>query len=695
MKNYGSIFWKRSPFVKFVLALITGIFLQWYLQVNITAWIISLASSVILLVSFSFIPLFTRFRYAFISGLIIMSAFISLGAILTWEKDIRNNHIWFGKNEAVSKPVVVTLLEPVSEKPNSYKAIAEVNYVLEEKKWRKSTGKIIIYFQKDPATRLNYGTRLLFKETIKEIRNSGNPGAFDYKRYCLFQRITHQVYLRKDQFELLALNKGTAFREFIFGSRDKILSIIRNNIIGEKETGLAEALLIGYKDDLDKTLVQSYSNTGVIHVIAISGLHLGLIYFLLALLTKPLLRNNRIKWLRPVIIITCLWLFSILAGAQPSILRAAVMFTCIVLGEHLSRKGSIYNTMAISAFVLLCINPYWLWDAGFQLSYAAVLSIILFMQPVYHSFFIKNKFLDLAWKMNAVTLAAQVLTIPFCIFHFHQFPNLFLLTNFIAVPLSSLVLLGEILLCSIAFLEDISLFLGKILGWLIGLMNTSVEEIEKLPFSVSSGLQISFVQALLLFGFITGTCYWIYEKSPPALKYALLALTGFICLRSISLMESRQQELLIVYNIPKKSAIDLVSGNKHLFIGDSDLKKKNPLSTYHLQPTRTLFRVSPTDTIQGFHQERNSFSIFGKRILALKNETAFQVGLSIPVDYLLVSGKPRISLQKLRESFIINQVILDSSVPAWTAQAWKKNCDSLQIPCHDVATMGAFVMTAL
>ena len=156
--------------------------------------------------------------------------------------------------------------------------------------------------------------------------------------------------------------------------------------------GLAEALLIGYKDDLDKTLVQSYSNTGVVHVIAISGLHLGLIYWLLLMLFKPL-QKRKLKWLRPVFILTGLWLFSLLAGAQPSVLRSAVMFTCIVLGDSFARKSSIYNTLALSALLLLCINPYWLWDVGFQLSYAAVLSIVIFMQPIYNWFYIKNKVL--------------------------------------------------------------------------------------------------------------------------------------------------------------------------------------------------------------------------------------------------------------------------------------------------------------
>jgi competence protein ComEC len=130
------------------------------------------------------------------------------------------------------------------------------------------------------------------------------------------------------------------------------LQVLRSYLDEPKELGLAEALLIGYKDDLDKTLIQSYSNTGVVHIIAISGLHLGLIYWLLVQLLNPFQKRRYMKWLRPVIIISGLWLFSLLAGAQPSILRSAVMFTCIVIGAGIGRKSSIYNSLA---FFCLCI----------------------------------------------------------------------------------------------------------------------------------------------------------------------------------------------------------------------------------------------------------------------------------------------------------------------------------------------------
>ncbi|HET6768812.1 MAG TPA: ComEC/Rec2 family competence protein, partial [Chitinophagaceae bacterium] len=472
----------------------------------------------------------------------------------------------------------------------------------------------------------------------------------------------------------------------------KVLSILRTNIKGEKELGLAEALLIGYKDDLDKTLVQSYSNTGVVHVIAISGLHLGLIYWLLTWFFKPLQRR-KLKWLRPILILAGLWLFSFLAGAQPSVLRSAVMFTCIVLGDAFERKSSIYNSLALSALLLLCVNPFRLWDVGFQLSYAAVLSIIIFMQPIYHWFYIKNKALDLIWKMNAVTLAAQILTIPIGIYHFHQFPANFLFTNLLAVPLSGFILLDEIFLCIVSFIPPVAAFLGKIITWLIWIMNSYIERIEKLPFSLWDGLQISVLQTILLLGGAAGLGFWLMDKSKTGFKYALVALLCFVVLRTVSFIQADNRQQLIVYNVAQKQAIDFIDGRKYLFVGDSDLPADDFIQNFHLKPSRLLHRVAPARGFNNYQQQENLLAYKNKKILLI-NETKYFTPLEnqFPVDLLLISGNPKLYFNKLRETFLVKQVVFVGSSPAWKINYWKKDCDSLGIPYHDISEKGAFVM---
>lgn len=687
-------FWKKAPFIRLLISLMIGIIIQWYWQFAPMVWYFIFTGGLLIIVSFFYLSLFKRYQFGFLNGIAILLPFTAIGALLAEHHDVRHSKTWIGDYLTENSTLVVTLEEDLVEKNKSFKANASVRYLVENEKSIPIKSKIILYLKKDsllPA--LEYGSQIVFKKPLQEIKNSGNPGGFDYKRYSLFHGITHQVYLKPEEFIVLQETNKKWLPGFLIATRKKVLSILRTNIKGDKESGLAEALLIGYKDDLDKTLVQSYTNTGVVHIIAISGLHLGLIYWLLIQLLKPMQRRKYVSWLRPLIIVCGLWLFSLLAGAQPSILRSAVMFTCIVAGENLTKRTSIYNNLALSAFLLLCYNPYWLWDVGFQLSYSAVLSIVIFMRPVNNLFYIKNKLLDFFWKLNAVTIAAQILTLPVSIYHFHQFPTHFLLTNFVAVPLSSLILLGEIFLCVISFIPAVALFVGRILSWLIWIMNSYIEKIEALPFSLWDGLQIDMVQVILLFIFISGVSYWMLEKTKTGLKIGLSALLSFLILRSFSFWEKSKQQKIIVYNVPQHQAIDFISGRRFFFAGDPGLQENDFARNFHLKPSRILQRIGSPDSLNCLVNNKNYISFSNKKILLVDSTVSFIPSSSrFPIDLLIISKNPKLYISQLSKTLTINQIVFDGSVPTWKLKYWKKDCDSLHIPYHDVSEKGAFVM---
>jgi competence protein ComEC len=523
VKREVSIFWKKTPFLKIFLATSLGILLEWYLQPAFILWICLFCFGLISLILFSFSSLFTKFKFNVVSGIAVTCIFSALGAWLITKHDIRKDNQWFALNQPAF--LILSVDEPLSEKPKTFKTIANVEYAIIGSEFIPCNGKIILYFKKDSLINLSYGSLIILYKKPEEIKNF--VAGFNYKRYCVFKGITHQVFLKGSDFEILPGNKSNILKKQIIDWRERILFILKKTIPGKKELGLAEALLIGYKDDLDKTLVASYTNTGVVHIIAISGLHLGLIYLLLSGLTKKL-TATKIKWARPVIIITCLWIFSLMAGAQPSILRSAIMFTAIVIAESLKRKTSVYNSLAVSAFFILCIDPFALWDVGFQLSYSAVLGIVIFMRPVYNSIYTSNKLLDNIWKLNAVTIAAQILTVPLCIYHFNQFPNLFLITNFIAVPLSTIILFAEILLVVSSVITPVACLLGKIVSLLIEFMNGYIEDISRLPFAISRNLYLGIPAVITLYLVIIFLSYWLLEKKAAALKFALAAICVFL-----------------------------------------------------------------------------------------------------------------------------------------------------------------------
>jgi competence protein ComEC len=200
---------------------------------------------------------------------------------------------------------------------------------------------------------------------------------------------------------------------------------------------------------------------------------------------------------RGAVIITGLWAFTFLSGASPSVLRSAVMFTAIMIGETIKRRSSVVNNLAASAFLLLCIDPFWLWDLGFILSYAALLALVIFMKPISGLIQSSNRFMDAVWKMIAGTVAAQILTLPVLIYYFKQFPNLFIITNLVAIPLSSIILMGEILMILLSFVQQAAGVMGVCLSFLIKIMNTVVELMDSFTFSSTRGIEINFVQLIL------------------------------------------------------------------------------------------------------------------------------------------------------------------------------------------------------
>jgi len=411
--------WKEAPFLRLVIPLMLGIALQGYLHLSpvIDGCVFGIPCLLLLLTGS--LKSFLKFKRFWVRGLILQCILVGLGLLLTSYADYADQSSCVSKLYSAGDRIVASLEEPLAEKPRSYKAEMAVHFIFKDNQWQPSKGSIVMYLQKnklaDLSLPLHYGDWIIFNKALSPITNTGNPGAFDRQRYCKLQHIYFQVYLGENEFVRLPAQGKNQVKEFFFVAREKIVSILRRFLRGEEETGLAEALLIGYKNDLDKNLVQAYSNTGTIHIIAISGLHLALIYGLLKICLGLVGRRSN-TWIRPAVIIFCLWGFSILSGASASVLRSAMMFSCIAIADAMSKKSSVYNTLSASAFFLLCYNPLWLWDLGFQLSYAAVLSIVIFMKPIYQLLYIQSKIPDLLWKSVALTLSAQILTLPICVY---------------------------------------------------------------------------------------------------------------------------------------------------------------------------------------------------------------------------------------------------------------------------------------
>jgi competence protein ComEC len=406
--------------------------------------------------------------------------------------------------------------------------------------------------------------------------------------------------------------------------------------------------------------MKAYSNTGVIHVIAISGLHLGLIYGLLLSIFSWMPDSTIKKWTAPPIMLFVLWGFALVTGAGPSIVRAAVMFSFIIIATMVKQNSSILNALAASAFFLLLLHPFYLWDIGFQLSYAAVLSIVLYQKIIFDSLYFNYKWIQACWQLNALTLSAQILTLPLVVYHFHQFPNYFLFSNFIVVPLSSIILYGCLLLLPFGSVAFIGKALSVATSLLITSMNWIIQKMNALPYATTSHLEINTVQVVLFFILIFCFTLFIQTKKNRWCFFSLIALLFACCIHSYHHTKAAGQTTLTVWFVPKTTKITTRYG----------LGAEQPLKA-----------------------SSHAFCIGHTRFLQIGQTVQLNNSLrELPkVDILLISNQSKSPIALLAKQFKGSLYVFDSSIPLWKMESWKKEAEGLHLRHHFVSQQGAFV----
>jgi competence protein ComEC len=694
-RSYQIFIWKKAPFLRLLVPLIVGILLEYYFNIKIRTIIYSGIISLILLFAFAFLTESKRFALRWIHGIMISLFLVLFGSFISWQKDIRNHKNWYGNFYRDSSFIVVRIVEPPVEKAKSFKTVAAVESCMNNGLQRDVTGNVIIYFAKDSFSKqLHYGDKIIVSKQLKDIKNSGNPAGFDYARYMAFQQIFQQVYLNKKEWLLLPIRDVNPYKQALFRTRDFVVKTISRYIPGENESGLAKALLIGYRIDLDKDLMQAYSNAGVVHIIAISGLHLALIYGLLLWITlrTPLLKKAKVP--RIAVILFCLWFFVFLTGASPSVMRAAVMFSFISIGSIFQKRSSVYNSLSASAFLLLCFDPYLLWDVGFQLSYLAVLGIVALQRSIYNWLYVKNKILDYIWKMGSVSIAAQIFTIPICFYYFHQLPILFLIANIIVIPLSTVALCGCIVLILATPFGTLPVYIGKLVSVFLFAMNYSVRSVNLLPFLLWNNVSISVWETILLYIIFIFFLTWLFMKNTLALKFGLAFTLVFSTSIFLDKWSSFGQKKIIVYNVPMHSAIDFIDGGQYQLVADSGILHDPLLQKYNLYPARiSLSANNSRRLIDPIFHNNNFYQFYNKKLLMIDTAKLYLPSpKKIFLDYMVISKNPKIKIRDLAQAFDCSHYIFDASNSLWKIEQWKKECEELHLQFHSVSEQGAFVI---
>lgn len=630
-------------------------------------------------------------------GCILFALMYCLGYWFAFKK--RQYGIDHFSNELKNSTYIYVRIEgTVIEKEKSVKTISQIISV---KGGNSSTvkEKVLIYFQKNEAAlKLNYGDELILKNTLKEISCVKNPGEFDYKKFLANKNIHLQAFVKSNQWINTGRNTGNIFIAQSILARNRLLSILEQIQLNGDAFAVASALLVGYTDKLDANILSAYSQTGAMHILSVSGLHVGIVFMVL---TSFLFFLDKFKYglvLKAIILIFFLWAYAFISGLSPSVIRSATMFSFIVYGKLFKRNSTVYNTLAASALLMLLYDPFYVLDVGFQLSYIAVIGIVA-IQPFF-SDLIKtdNWMLHQLSSLVTVSIAAQLATFPISIYYFHQFPNFFLLTNLIAIPLSSAIIYLGILLMFFSSSPFIVKYLGHLFAWLVDVLNNSIQYISQLPYSITDGIFINKLQLIVMYVSIIFCINFLYKKHILSLS---LFLSNVICLLVIQLFHEiklEHQKKFIVYDFPKASAIDLIDGKQHVLYVDSingsgtktleqywkSLKLDNPVAANGCINTATVY------------MKDEFIQFYNKRIVILKDpgktEQLFKKADSLKVDYALLSHNVKLPLEQIIAVYHPDWIVFDGSNKTSQVKKWEGWCIRNKQKYYSVMTKGALVV---
>jgi len=596
--NMNSIreFFGQVPFFRLTIGMVAGILSASLFQIEIFP-IYYLA---ILVFFYQFLIQFVKHDLLFSVFLLVLLSLIGLYNYNTSKPELRPDDI-------TDKFYLVQVEDPPVEKEKTYQVIVKINSCHNHGKFEKE--RVLLYLEKDERSKnLLPGDYLFLHGRFSTQRLSGNPFEFDYPDFLQKKRISRTGYCTGEEWQ-----KSTTFRFTLKRRaeicRRKIIAIYRAGNLEGQQLAILCALTLGQRDLLSRQTQLAFAESGLMHVLAVSGLHIGILYCVVNWLFSLLFPGEKGKMIKAILLIMILWSFAFISGLAPSVIRSCLMFSLIITGQSLKRKSQIYNSIFASAFLILLIDPLSLFHIGFQLSYLAVISIVFFQPRIYQLIQISNPVINKIWGLLAVAIAAQIGTLPISLYYFHQFPNYFWLSNIIAIPLVSIILHLAIILILISPFSSLIPYLGMVVSKTITFLLKISIWVENLPGAVCRDNYPDKEQVLLMYLFILFmTGYIIVPKNKIRLHLALLALLGISGIQLNKIIHVETQRQLIIYNDPKHLIINLISGKENYLLTDSSVKDPCSIRRYIEPVWKNQKTNSPTWMI--FNAEKISIPDF-------------------------------------------------------------------------------------
>lgn len=696
--------WRRVPLLRLLICFVAGILLQIFYPLRLEFLVFLFCFFFLSALLFVLVRRFYRnYKLRWVYGLLVKFIFFFVGNIITWINSDTNLKNHFSKYNDVSGYIIM-LDDQLHEKEKSFKTKAVVKSIKTNTgEWKNVNGNLLIYFSKSGRSKsLKYGDLLYFKSIPVSIASPANPGEFDYRQFLSFHNIFQQAYVPDEKWCHLKQGEGYWIISAAYNFREKMLRIFKQHIKHKQEFAVASALVLGYEDAIDGELINAYASAGALHVLSVSGMHVGIIFLALNWMLRWMNKKNLTRHLKHIILIAFIWAYAMLTGFSPSVLRSAAMLTFIVIGTWSKRNSDMGNSIVVSAFFLLAINPYMITEVGFQLSYLAILGIFYVHPHIFRLVEAPNWFLHKAWEITSVSISAQLMTFPLGLLYFHQFPNLFFISNLVVIPVATVVIYGCIGLLVFSAIPFITGFLSIINFWLLYFLNQSVIFVEKIPYSIISGISITILETWLIYFIIMMVFLFFLQKRTIYLQFLLVFSLIFSCLQLAEEVKLNHQKKFIVYNVKGKGVYDFISGREHFFLADAELKNNRSRMMFHiihnwwdldLQPFKSVDLNKPPDKF--LWTSKHCIRFNDKKIKVVDRKITLgelnDSVIKLSVDYLILSNQQWQNIQTLVRVYSFKKIIIDSTYPEWKAARMAEQCHKMNIPCYSVPNSGAYV----
>ncbi|WP_378181464.1 ComEC/Rec2 family competence protein [Aquimarina sp. SS2-1] len=568
-------------------------------------------------------------------------------------------------------------------KPTTYyeKYIVEIQSIEN----KKIVGNLLLQLPKSSITvPLITGESFICLSQIKPIPGPLNPHQFDYASYLAQQYVFHKI---TTNFNKLISTNYSVFSIYRFAAlvRTNINLKLNNYSFNKKQLSIINALLLGQRQDIDNETLTDYKNAGAIHILAVSGLHVGILLMLLQIILKPLDRFSKNgKIIKTFLVIILLWCFAVIAGLSPSVLRAVTMFSFIAIGLHIRSKTSIYNALIVSIFILLCIRPLLLFSVGFQLSYIAVFSIV-WIQPSFVKLYKPRFYADkILWETFTVTIAAQLGLFPLTLFYFHQFPLLFFVANLIIIPFLGFILGFGILVIILSLIQILPNWLATTFGKCIDAINLTVHLVGKQEDFLLTEIPFSWRMLILGYFFIISLILFLKKRSYTRTLLIAISINCFLLLMNYEKYMCNKKEELVIFHNQRETIIGTLQPEKLRIYSNDSITEKNKEFILQGYITENNAQLKPQKKLKNVYRYKS------KTILIIDSAGIYNLE-GLQVDMIVLSNSPKIHLNRMITILKPKQIIADGSNYKSYLDQWEITCKKQNLPFHRTDKKGAYI----